>query len=129
MTRSRGNGCGRGRGVVSKKREAESEVEDSEGEPAVVASVVVLGGTSSVVVAHHHEAERALKIPRTAHSGRAQVASGAHEPVVHADEKSDVARLFPGSYVDFTWDNVFVVCVTLCGPMIPYCSSLSPKRH
>ena len=31
--------------------------------------------------------------------------------VVHANEKSDVTRLFPGSYVDFTWNNVFVVSV------------------
>lgn len=31
--------------------------------------------------------------------------------VVHADEKSDVTRLFTGSYVDFTWNNVFVVSI------------------
>jgi len=31
--------------------------------------------------------------------------------VVHANEKSDVSRLFPGAYVDFTWNNVFVVSV------------------
>lgn len=29
--------------------------------------------------------------------------------VVHSNEKSDVSRLFPGAYVDFTWNNVFVV--------------------
>ena len=31
--------------------------------------------------------------------------------VVHANEKSDVSRLFTGAYVDFTWNNVFVVSV------------------
>ena len=31
--------------------------------------------------------------------------------VVHANEKSDVSRLFIGAYVDFTWNNVFVVSV------------------
>jgi hypothetical protein len=31
--------------------------------------------------------------------------------VVHANEKTDVSRLFPGAYVDFTWNNVFVVSV------------------
>lgn len=31
--------------------------------------------------------------------------------VVHADEQSDLARLFPGAYVDFTWNNIFVVSV------------------
>ena len=31
--------------------------------------------------------------------------------VVHANEQTDVARLFQGSYVDFTWNNVFVVSI------------------
>ena len=31
--------------------------------------------------------------------------------VVHANEKTDVTRLFPGAYVDFTWNNVFVVSI------------------
>jgi hypothetical protein len=31
--------------------------------------------------------------------------------VVHANEKSDVTRLFTGAYVDFTWNNVFVVSI------------------
>ena len=31
--------------------------------------------------------------------------------VVHANEKMDVTRLFPGAYVDFTWNNVFVVSI------------------
>jgi hypothetical protein len=31
--------------------------------------------------------------------------------VVHANEKTDVSRLFPGAYVDFTWNNVFVVSI------------------
>ncbi len=31
--------------------------------------------------------------------------------VVHANEKTDVSRLFTGAYVDFTWNNVFVVSI------------------
>jgi hypothetical protein len=31
--------------------------------------------------------------------------------VVHANEKTDLTRLFPGAYVDFTWNNVFVVSI------------------
>ena len=42
-----------------------------------------------------------------------QVQGSAHvvQFVVHANEKSDVTRLFTGSYVDFTWNNVFVVSI------------------
>jgi hypothetical protein len=36
--------------------------------------------------------------------------------VVHANEKTDVERLFPGSYVDFTWNNVFVVSIWTSEP-------------
>ncbi len=31
--------------------------------------------------------------------------------MVHANEKTDVERLFTGAYVDFTWNNVFVVSI------------------
>lgn len=31
--------------------------------------------------------------------------------VVHADEETDVAHLFMGAYIDFTWNNVFVVSI------------------
>ena len=31
--------------------------------------------------------------------------------IVYADEKADVTRVFPGAYVDFTWNNVFVVSI------------------
>jgi hypothetical protein len=42
-----------------------------------------------------------------------QVQGSAHvvQFVVHANEKSDVTRLFTGAYVDFTWNNVFVVSI------------------
>ena len=29
--------------------------------------------------------------------------------LVYAQEQADVTRLFPGAYVDFTWNNVFIV--------------------
>lgn len=31
--------------------------------------------------------------------------------VVYAEEQADVTRVFPGAYVDFTWNNVFVVSI------------------
>ena len=31
--------------------------------------------------------------------------------IVYAEEKADVTRVFPGAYVDFTWNNVFVVSI------------------
>ena len=31
--------------------------------------------------------------------------------LVHANEKSDITRLFPGAYVDFTWNSIWVVSI------------------
>lgn len=31
--------------------------------------------------------------------------------IVYAEEQADVTRVFPGAYVDFTWNNVFVVSI------------------
>ncbi len=31
--------------------------------------------------------------------------------VVYAEEQADVTRVFPGAYVDFTWNNVYVVSI------------------
>ena len=36
--------------------------------------------------------------------------------LVHANEKSDITRLFPGAYVDFTWNNVFIVSIWTSEP-------------
>jgi hypothetical protein len=36
--------------------------------------------------------------------------------VLHADEMSDITRLFPGAFVDFTWNNVFVVSIWTSEP-------------
>jgi hypothetical protein len=36
--------------------------------------------------------------------------------LVHANEKTDITRLFPGAYVDFTWNNVFVVSIWTSEP-------------
>jgi hypothetical protein len=36
--------------------------------------------------------------------------------VVHANEKTDVERLFTGANVDFTWNNVFVVSIWTSEP-------------
>ena len=35
---------------------------------------------------------------------------------VHADEMSDITRLFPGAFVDFTWNNVYVVSIWTSEP-------------
>ena len=31
--------------------------------------------------------------------------------LVHANEKSDITRLFPGAYVDFTWNSIWIVSI------------------
>jgi hypothetical protein len=31
--------------------------------------------------------------------------------VVYAEEQADVTRVFPGAYVDFTWNNLYVVSI------------------
>jgi hypothetical protein len=36
---------------------------------------------------------------------------------VHANEKTDITCLFPGAYVDFTWNNVFVVSIWTSEPV------------
>ncbi len=36
--------------------------------------------------------------------------------LVHANEKTDITRLFPGAYVDFTWNNVYVVNIWTSEP-------------
>lgn len=31
--------------------------------------------------------------------------------IVYAEEQADVSRVFPGAYLDFTWNNVFIVSI------------------
>jgi hypothetical protein len=52
-------------------------------------------------------------IPIMASASSPPSPSSAHvvQFVVHANEKTDVSRLFIGAYVDFTWNNVFVVSI------------------
>jgi hypothetical protein len=47
------------------------------------------------------------------------VANGSAQVVqflVHADEKTDITRLFPGAYVDFTWNGIYVVSIWTTEP-------------
>lgn len=41
----------------------------------------------------------------------AQTAGTVVQFIVYAEEQADVTRVFPGAYVDFTWNNVFVVSI------------------
>ena len=52
-------------------------------------------------------------IPIMASASSPPSPSSAHvvQFVVHANDKTDVSRLFTGAYVDFTWNNVFVVSI------------------
>lgn len=36
--------------------------------------------------------------------------------VVYAEAQTDVSKVFPGAYVDYTWNNVFVVSVWVDNP-------------
>jgi hypothetical protein len=36
--------------------------------------------------------------------------------VVYAETQTDVSKVFPGAYVDYTWNNVFVVSVWVENP-------------
>ena len=131
----RGRGRGGGRVVVTKRKRGDHNLEDSldsEGEAAVLASVVVPSGeakSSSVVAVP--EAEKAPKVSKTTNS-RKEVASEARDPVVNqsslvlAGQRTDMsssaridARLlacFGGfTQLDLNALDYFFTCTTLYG--------------
>ena len=131
--RGRGAGRGGGRVVVTKRRRSDHEDSlDSDGEAAVLASVVVPSGeakSSSVVAVP--EAGKAPKVSKTANS-RKEVASEARDPVVNqsslvlAGQRTDMsssaridARLlacFGGfTQLDLNALDYFFACTTLHG--------------
>ena len=48
---------------------------------------------------------------KTAHAVVTPTAGHVVQFLVYAQEQADVTRLFPGAYVDFTWNNVFIVSI------------------
>ncbi len=36
--------------------------------------------------------------------------------LVHADDKTDITRLFPGAVVDFTWNDIFIISIWTTEP-------------
>ena len=55
----------------------------------------------------------AVFILLAAHTGASSTATSGTvvQFIVYADEKADVTRVFPGAYVDFMWNNVFVASI------------------
>ena len=48
---------------------------------------------------------------KTTHAVVTPTAGHVVQFLVYAQEQADVTRLFPGAYVDFTWNNVFIVSI------------------
>ncbi len=47
----------------------------------------------------------------TANTRASSVTGTVVQFIVYAEEQADITRVFPGAYVDFTWNNVFVVSI------------------
>jgi hypothetical protein len=64
------------------------------------------------------EMSRAWVLGLVALIGRAGCAGSGQvvQFLVHANEQSDITRLFPGANVDFTWNNVFIVSIWTSEP-------------